>query len=208
MTLGPLAEGKANPANTGTHLSPQAFHDMLARAAGAGASAAEAQGPAGQARGAAEAAAPAGHAHAAADAAAGEEQAKGTVLIDARNLYETCIGHFSVVRLRLVLGMDARHHPVALLPAWTPPGTPTPPVHLFPCSLANLQYMRPLTQPTNVCHVHDPAALMHSPTQDGVPTLDPRTRVFSDFPAWVEAHLAQLANKRIMMYCTGAGVEV
>lgn len=37
----------------------------------------------------------------------------------------------------------------------------------------------------------------------GVPTLDPRTRKFSQFPAWVEEHKDELVGKQVFMYCTG-----
>lgn len=33
--------------------------------------------------------------------------------------------------------------------------------------------------------------------------IDPKTRGFSDFPAWVEAHKDDLAGKRVAMFCTG-----
>jgi hypothetical protein len=39
--------------------------------------------------------------------------------------------------------------------------------------------------------------------QEGVPLLDPRTRCFSDLPAWLEAQQAQLRGRRVLMYCTG-----
>ncbi len=34
-------------------------------------------------------------------------------------------------------------------------------------------------------------------------TLDPHTRCFSDLPAWLDAHEAQLRNRTVLMYCTG-----
>ena len=33
--------------------------------------------------------------------------------------------------------------------------------------------------------------------------LDPEVRCFSDTPAWLEANQHRLANRRILMYCTG-----
>ncbi|CAG9464801.1 unnamed protein product [Pedinophyceae sp. YPF-701] len=36
-----------------------------------------------------------------------------------------------------------------------------------------------------------------------VPTIDPRTRCFSDLPAWLDAHAEQLRGKTVAMYCTG-----
>lgn len=33
--------------------------------------------------------------------------------------------------------------------------------------------------------------------------VDPGTRCFSDFPAWVEAHRAELQGRRVAMFCTG-----
>jgi UPF0176 protein len=33
--------------------------------------------------------------------------------------------------------------------------------------------------------------------------VDPRTRSFSDFPAWFRAHREELAGKRVAMFCTG-----
>lgn len=33
--------------------------------------------------------------------------------------------------------------------------------------------------------------------------LDPSTRAFSDFPAWVDAHQGELAGRQVLMYCTG-----
>eukprot|EP00967_Tisochrysis_lutea_P137908 scaffold248253_cov21-Tisochrysis_lutea.AAC.1 len=40
--------------------------------------------------------------------------------------------------------------------------------------------------------------------QEGVDLVDPQTRQFSDFPAFIDQHLSKLANKRVLMYCTGA----
>ena len=39
--------------------------------------------------------------------------------------------------------------------------------------------------------------------QDGVETLRPATRCFSDWPTWVDQNLPALAHKRVLMYCTG-----
>lgn len=39
--------------------------------------------------------------------------------------------------------------------------------------------------------------------QARVELLDPEVRCFSDTPAWLEANQHRLANRRIMMYCTG-----
>lgn len=39
--------------------------------------------------------------------------------------------------------------------------------------------------------------------QDGVTTLAPPTRCFSDLPAWLDRHEDELAGKQILMYCTG-----
>ncbi|GLI64783.1 hypothetical protein VaNZ11_008187 [Volvox africanus] len=36
-----------------------------------------------------------------------------------------------------------------------------------------------------------------------VTTLDPRTRCFSDLPAWLDAHEELLRNRTVLMYCTG-----
>jgi len=44
--------------------------------------------------------------------------------------------------------------------------------------------------------------------QDGISLLDPCTRQFSDFPAFVDEHLSKLANKRVLMYCTGQFVDL
>lgn len=33
--------------------------------------------------------------------------------------------------------------------------------------------------------------------------LDPQTNRFGDFPAWLEAHQAQLTDKKVAMFCTG-----
>ncbi|KAL4448377.1 hypothetical protein ABPG75_005596 [Micractinium tetrahymenae] len=38
---------------------------------------------------------------------------------------------------------------------------------------------------------------------DSVELLDPEVRCFSDTPAWLEANQHRLANRRILMYCTG-----
>ncbi|GAX74875.1 hypothetical protein CEUSTIGMA_g2321.t1 [Chlamydomonas eustigma] len=38
---------------------------------------------------------------------------------------------------------------------------------------------------------------------EGIPLLDPRTRCFSDLPAWLDKQEEKLRGKRIMMYCTG-----
>ncbi len=54
-----------------------------------------------------------------------------------------------------------------------------------------------------MCAAPDRHLVLHAP-QPGVRLLDPRTRCFSDLPAWLERHRAALANKRIFMYCTGA----
>ncbi|KIZ00894.1 hypothetical protein MNEG_7068 [Monoraphidium neglectum] len=37
----------------------------------------------------------------------------------------------------------------------------------------------------------------------GVELMDPRTRAFSELPAWMDAHESALAGKRVLMYCTG-----
>ncbi|KAG5177691.1 hypothetical protein JKP88DRAFT_350674 [Tribonema minus] len=37
----------------------------------------------------------------------------------------------------------------------------------------------------------------------GVPLLAPRTRQFSDLPRWIDAHLAELEGRTVLMYCTG-----
>ncbi len=72
MSLGPLAEGRADPSAHGApHLSPRDFHAHLLRASGS--QGAQHDGGGG-----------------------GEPQA--AVLVDARNVYETRIGHFDVVR--------------------------------------------------------------------------------------------------------------
>ena len=39
--------------------------------------------------------------------------------------------------------------------------------------------------------------------QERVALLDPEVRCFSDTPAWLEANQHRLANRRILMYCTG-----
>jgi predicted sulfurtransferase len=39
--------------------------------------------------------------------------------------------------------------------------------------------------------------------QNGVQTLAPPTRCFSDLPSWLDAHEAQLKGKQVLMYCTG-----
>lgn len=39
--------------------------------------------------------------------------------------------------------------------------------------------------------------------QPGVEVLAPEVRCFSDTPAWLEANQHRLANRRILMYCTG-----
>ncbi|EFN56380.1 hypothetical protein CHLNCDRAFT_57621 [Chlorella variabilis] len=41
----------------------------------------------------------------------------------------------------------------------------------------------------------------------GVALLDPQVRCFSDTPAWLDANQHRLANRRIMMYCTGGVVS-
>jgi len=33
--------------------------------------------------------------------------------------------------------------------------------------------------------------------------MDPHTRAFSDLPAFIDQQLSKLANKRVLMYCTG-----
>ena len=33
--------------------------------------------------------------------------------------------------------------------------------------------------------------------------IDPNTRTFSEFPAWVAAHRAELADRKVAMFCTG-----
>ena len=38
---------------------------------------------------------------------------------------------------------------------------------------------------------------------EGVTTLDPTTRAFSELPAWLEANVHRLAGKRVLMSCTG-----
>lgn len=40
-------------------------------------------------------------------------------------------------------------------------------------------------------------------SQAQVELLDPEVRCFSDTPAWLEANQHRLANRRILMYCTG-----
>ncbi|KXZ48398.1 hypothetical protein GPECTOR_28g805 [Gonium pectorale] len=159
VTLGPLARSRADPrASTAPHLAPQQFHQLLARAATAAAAQGPGQdgareGPAGTVTVAAAAAAAAARDCSGAATGAGPEAADGggagaggdggdgdsplgpVVLLDARNVYETRIGHF-----------DA------------------------------------------------------GPT---VPTLDPRTRAFSDLPAWLDEHEEALRNRTVLMYCTG-----
>lgn len=39
--------------------------------------------------------------------------------------------------------------------------------------------------------------------QDGLRTLDPSTRCFSDLPAWIDQNLGSFAHKTTLMYCTG-----
>ena len=39
--------------------------------------------------------------------------------------------------------------------------------------------------------------------QDGMQTLKPPTRSFSEWPAWLDQQLPHLAGKRVLMYCTG-----
>jgi hypothetical protein len=39
--------------------------------------------------------------------------------------------------------------------------------------------------------------------QPGTPLLDPRLRCFSDLRAWLDANLAALAGRKVLMYCTG-----
>lgn len=41
------------------------------------------------------------------------------------------------------------------------------------------------------------------PAPAAVETLDPMTRQFSDFPAWVRANAERLRRRRVLMYCTG-----
>lgn len=42
------------------------------------------------------------------------------------------------------------------------------------------------------------------PQSPSVPTLDPRTRCFSDLPAWLDEHAYdKLAGRTVLMYCTG-----
>ncbi|CAN0100415.1 unnamed protein product, partial [Ectocarpus sp. 8 AP-2014] len=38
---------------------------------------------------------------------------------------------------------------------------------------------------------------------EGVETLDPKTRQFSDLPKWVDENADRLRGKRVLMYCTG-----
>ena len=74
----------------------------------------------------------------------------------------------------------------------------------------------------NPAHARPPDAYIHStcfpyptllrypalfppclPVQERVALLDPEVRCFSDTPAWLEANQHRLANRRILMYCTG-----
>ncbi len=81
MTLGPLAAGRANPhTNAAPHLTPQQFHDMLLHSVPATTdtqTGPDTEGAPTQSRTGAE---------------------KETVLLDARNVYETRVGHFAKVR--------------------------------------------------------------------------------------------------------------
>ncbi|GIL76485.1 hypothetical protein Vretifemale_6158 [Volvox reticuliferus] len=43
----------------------------------------------------------------------------------------------------------------------------------------------------------------HFDAGPAVTTLDPRTRCFSDLPAWLDAHEELLRNRTVLMYCTG-----
>lgn len=81
VTLGPLAEGKADPNNAGMHLSPEEFHTMALE------SASESVTSSGQGVGR-------------------DAGGSGTVLLDCRNLYETRIGHFDLVRIGALRGED------------------------------------------------------------------------------------------------------
>lgn len=116
VTLGPLAEGRADPTNTGVHLVPEEFHRMLLEASGEASRKLKLAGIQ--------------NTPVVASPVPDVGHQDSTVVVDCRNIYETSIGHF-----------DA----------------------------------------------------------EGVPLLDPKTRCFSDLPAWFNRVAPSLRGKRIMM---------
>lgn len=48
-----------------------------------------------------------------------------------------------------------------------------------------------------------PTERRHSIPQEGVQLLAPTLRSFSELPGWLASHRAELADRRILMYCTG-----
>ena len=91
VTLGPLAEGRADPVrHTAIHLSPQEFHDRLLEAQQQHQHQRQAQQQEGcGARGA--------DGGSGSNSSGSGQGGAGVVLLDARNIYETRIGHFEAV---------------------------------------------------------------------------------------------------------------
>ena len=112
VTLGPLAEGRADPSNSGIHLTPAEFHDMLLRAAGE-ARLSSASSSSVDTRHA-QSAPPEVPASSSESTQLGSRES-GTVIVDCRNLYETSIGHFEVEGVPL---LDPKTRCFGDLPAW------------------------------------------------------------------------------------------
>eukprot|EP00887_Chlorella_sp_A99_P007560 scaffold28.g7560.t1 len=165
------------------HVEPRAFHELLAEAA-----AAAAAGGGGRGGGLGASAASRGDA-----ARAGHKE---TVLLDVRNQYETEIGRFQAVRR----GVRPRRRPPPPPAAahrrreggglrWGRPAR-----RFVPRRAAALSAPRP-----------GPRTLLppHPCSQPGVETIDPGLRAFSELPAWLDANQHRLAERRVLMYCTG-----
>ena len=143
--MGHLAEGKADLGNAGTHLSPAEFHRMLLESVAS-------PGPGG-------------------GGDEGGAKSRGTVLLDCRNLYETRIGRFELVRVGGVWwsGRNAR-------------------VMTSSCVLCICSSFRNVSGkfPTSL-------------SKEGLPRTDPLTRCFSDLPAWMDRMEDALRGKRVFM---------
>ena len=136
----------------------------------------------------------------------------GTVLLDARNAYESDIGRFEKVRGGVVVCIlvcnlvranpalcrrslqteSRRHMPGAFHPAS---------LHLLALYLAASAWYHALCAQYRIT-----SCLRSAPDhflQDGIETFKPGTRCFSELPGWLDSEAGSLSGKQVLMYCTG-----
>ena len=152
--------------------------------------------------------------------ASNKKSQKPPVLLDTRNIYETSIGHFDVVspqpkRLTSIPNGTLYLHLLYLLSpsldgcngpflfiavVWQ--GEKTQSCWPLPIIVNAMKVIQWFRQSLPFLILNG-ASIIGFWMQEGCELIDPRLRHFSEFPEWLKSNKAALADRQVLMYCTG-----